>query len=216
MTPTIARAQQTLAGFPAVAGPQRRTRAHHADVAAAAAALGIDEEDDDGAAPSAAAAAADEEDAEAEEEEEAIGEREASASNSLVPLQAPPAGLLFDGTPQTGGAAAAALIAAAAEASGLGPEHYVDITELLTLPQAEAAEKLHVPTSTLSKRWKEAARGRKWPHRAVAKLDKQILCLLHNIPQGSTAQHLPPEVEASLALLMRRRQEMLRPTVIRL
>jgi len=76
--------------------------------------------------------------------------------------------------------------------------------------------KLDMPVSTLSKRWKEAARGRKWPYRTVAKLDKQIMTLLHNIPQGSTPQHLPPEVEASLAVLMRRRQDELRPAIIRI
>jgi hypothetical protein len=35
---------------------------------------------------------------------------------------------------------------------------YVDITEYLNMPQSEAAKKLGIPTSTLSKRWKEAVR----------------------------------------------------------
>lgn len=52
-------------------------------------------------------------------------------------------------------------------------EHtYVDITEYLNLPQTEAAKKLGIPTSTLSKRWKEAAANRKWPYRTVSRLDK--------------------------------------------
>lgn len=59
--------------------------------------------------------------------------------------------------------------------------------EYLTLPQSEAAHKLGIPTSTLSKRWKEAVRARKWPYRTVAKLDKEIMTLLHNIPQGTSA-----------------------------
>ena len=62
---------------------------------------------------------------------------------------------------------------------------YVDITEYLNMPQSEAAKKLGIPTSTLSKRWKEAVRGRKWPYRMICKLDKEIMTLLHNVPQGT-------------------------------
>jgi predicted DNA-binding protein (UPF0251 family) len=50
---------------------------------------------------------------------------------------------------------------------------YADITEYLNLPQAEAAVKLGIPASTLSKRWKEAARNRKWPWRTVCAI---LLC----------------------------------------
>lgn len=92
---------------------------------------------------------------------------------------------------------------------------YVDITEYLALPQSQAAQKLGIPCSTLSKRWKEAVRGRKWPFRTVARLDKQILTLLHNIPESSNAQ-LPPALEKTLAGLMQKRQAVLRPVVIRL
>jgi hypothetical protein len=61
---------------------------------------------------------------------------------------------------------------------------HIDITSYLHLPQTEAAKKLGMPTSTLSKRWKEAVvNNRKWPYRAVTKLDKEIMTLLHNIPQ---------------------------------
>jgi len=95
-------------------------------------------------------------------------------------------------------------------------ENYVDITEYLNLPQVEASRRLGIPTSTLSKRWKEAVVNRKWPYRAVAKLDKEIMTLLHNIPQGPDAPPLPPEIEASLGVLLRRRQEELRTVVIRL
>jgi hypothetical protein len=92
---------------------------------------------------------------------------------------------------------------------------YVDITEYLSYPQAQAAKKLDIPCSTLSKRWSEAVRGRKWPFRTVARLDKEILTLLHNIPEGNNAQ-LPEAIEKSLAKLMRKRQEALRPVIIRL
>jgi hypothetical protein len=70
-----------------------------------------------------------------------------------------------------------------------------------------------------SKRWKEAVRGRKWPYRTVCKLDKEIMALLHNMPQGynlNKETHLPEEIETTLGYLLRKRQEELQPVVIRL
>jgi hypothetical protein len=94
-------------------------------------------------------------------------------------------------------------------------ENYVDITEFMNLPQAEAAKKLGIPSSTLSKRWKEAVQKRKWPWRAVCKIDKEIMTLLHNVPQGHTGP-LPEEMEGRLGRLLRKRQEELKPVVVRL
>jgi len=100
---------------------------------------------------------------------------------------------------------------------GGGDNKYVDITPFLALPQAEAAKKLNIPTSTLSKRWKEAVRGRKWPYRSVCKLDKEIMTLLHNIPHDMDYNdQLPQDIEKDLAELLSRRQEELKPVVIRL
>ena len=95
-------------------------------------------------------------------------------------------------------------------------QKYVEITDYLTLPQSTAAGKLGLPPSTFSKRWKEAACGRKWPYRAVAKIDKEILTLLHNIPHDSTSGKLPEEIENTLSLLMKKRQEELKPVFIRI
>jgi hypothetical protein len=99
-----------------------------------------------------------------------------------------------------------------------GSNHqYLDITQYLDIPQSEAAKRLGIPTSTLSKRWREAVRSRKWPFRAVRSIDKQIMTLLHNVPQNSAApQPLPGELEAELSMLLRKRQEELRPVIIRL
>lgn len=95
-------------------------------------------------------------------------------------------------------------------------QSYVDITEYLNMPQAEAAKKLGIPPSTLSKRWKEAVRKRKWPYRMICKIDKEIMTLLHNVPQGPNAPPLPEEIESALGHLLRKRQEELRPVVIRI
>lgn len=93
---------------------------------------------------------------------------------------------------------------------------FLDITEYLNMPQSEAAKKLGVPPSTMSKRWREAVRQRKWPYRVVCKIDKEIMTLLHNVPQGANAPPLSEDIESALGNLLRKRQEELRPVVIRL
>lgn len=95
---------------------------------------------------------------------------------------------------------------------------YTDITHLLNMPQAKAAEVLGMPMSTLSKRWKEAVRSRKWPFRQVSKLDKEIMTLLHNIPPGTEGDPqgaTPPEIAQALGVLLKRRQDELKPVHIR-
>jgi predicted DNA-binding protein (UPF0251 family) len=44
--------------------------------------------------------------------------------------------------------------------------NYVEITDLLSLPQKEAAKRLGISESMLCKRFKESTR-RKWPYRSV-------------------------------------------------
>jgi len=95
---------------------------------------------------------------------------------------------------------------------------YVDVTPFLVLPQHEAARRLGVPCSTLSKRWKEASVNRKWPYRIVCKLDKEITTLLKNVESSaaSLSSPLSPAIEENLGLLLRKRQEELRTVVIRI
>jgi chaperonin cofactor prefoldin len=95
-------------------------------------------------------------------------------------------------------------------------QRYVDVTGYLNMSQTEAAKQLKVPPSTLSKRWKEAVRNRKWPYRRVQKLDKEITTLLHNVPQGASAPPLPPHIEEELAKLLQLRQKEMQQVIIRL
>lgn len=95
-------------------------------------------------------------------------------------------------------------------------QRYVDITDYLNMPQTKAAQKLGLPTSTLSKRWKEAVCNRKWPYRAVQKLDKEITTLLYNVPTGADAPPLPKDIEESLGRLLRKRDDELRSVVVRI
>jgi len=95
---------------------------------------------------------------------------------------------------------------------------YVDVTPFLILPQHEAARRLGVPCSTLSKRWKEASVNRKWPYRIVCKLDKEITTLLKNVENSANnlSSPLSPAIEENLGLLLKKRQEELRTVVIRI
>jgi hypothetical protein len=100
-----------------------------------------------------------------------------------------------------------------------GEGKFVDISEYLNLPQSKVAKTLGIPSSTLSKRWKEAARARKWPWRTVCKIDKEIMALLHNIPPSVAAkgpEHVPPEIHTRLLALLKQRQDELKPVIIRL
>ena len=54
-------------------------------------------------------------------------------------------------------------------------ENYIDITDLLILPQKEAAKRLGISESMLCKRFKECTK-RKWPYRYVW-LQFVIVCL---------------------------------------
>ena len=90
---------------------------------------------------------------------------------------------------------------------------YCDITPYLDLPQTLAAKKIGIPTSTLSKRWKEAVPFRKWPFRTISKIDKEISAILEEIPVNGDV----PVVHINkLALLIRKRGEELQPVSIRL
>jgi len=102
------------------------------------------------------------------------------------------------------------------ELTPVGPGHsYVDVTPYLDLSQNEAAKKLNIPSSTLSKRWREATVGRKWPYRNIAKVEKEIQTLLKNAPNQDSTK-LPAHMQDTLARLMKRKVEECRQVYIRL
>eukprot|EP01090_Pellita_catalonica_P001796 TRINITY_DN11529_c0_g1_i1.p1 TRINITY_DN11529_c0_g1~~TRINITY_DN11529_c0_g1_i1.p1 ORF type:complete len:255 (-),score=33.58 TRINITY_DN11529_c0_g1_i1:87-851(-) len=95
---------------------------------------------------------------------------------------------------------------------GKGRDFNFDITPLLPLPQADAARAVNMSKPTFCKRWKEAAgNSRKWPHRQVHKIDKQILTLRKQMiadqNRNSTRQY---------SALLRLRKNLLAPIVIKL
>jgi len=90
--------------------------------------------------------------------------------------------------------------------------NYIDITDLLTLPQKEAARRLGISESMLCKRFKECTR-RKWPYRYLRKIDKVINMLnLHKSDDGT----VPKEDQEKLQRLNKEREECLRPVRIRI
>jgi len=102
------------------------------------------------------------------------------------------------------------------ETSNRNGQNYIDITEYLAMPQSDASKKLGIPTSTLSKRWKEAVQGRKWPYRTICKLDKEIMTLLHNVPSDLRPEDLPKDVGDALTVLLNKRAQEMKPVVIRM
>mmetsp|Transcript_8095 Transcript_8095/g.34063 ORF Transcript_8095/g.34063 Transcript_8095/m.34063 type:complete len:132 (+) Transcript_8095:19-414(+) len=88
-------------------------------------------------------------------------------------------------------------------------EVVIDITHLLEQSQVQAARHLGIAPSTLSKRFSAACPGRKWPYRAVQKLEKEIQAL-----KKSAADD--PYFEEDLNRLIAKRDHLLRPAHIRI
>jgi len=99
---------------------------------------------------------------------------------------------------------------------------YINVTPYLHLPQHEAAKELGVPSSTLSKRWREATMNRNWPHRILRKLDKQIHLLIKNaynigncpFREGDDSQS--QQHERNLGYLLAKRREEAKVVFVRL
>jgi hypothetical protein len=103
------------------------------------------------------------------------------------------------------------------------PIEFFEMSKYFVFPQGEAAKKLGVPSSTLSKRWTEAANGRKWPFRSLQKLDRLIVVVLKNYSLKSDnlgeeidISRLPNEDKVYLQQLFTTRKDLIRPVTIRL
>jgi len=85
--------------------------------------------------------------------------------------------------------------------------NYIDITDLLTLPQKEAAMRLGISESMLCKRFKECTR-RKWPFRYLRKIEKTLKMKPEDI--------ITKEDQEKIKKLTKEREECLRPVKIRI
>jgi len=88
---------------------------------------------------------------------------------------------------------------------------FINVAAYLHLPQHEAAKSLGIPSSTLSKRWKEATNNRKWPFRVLAKLDKEIVTLAQNACHSNSEK-----LNFALVKLSEKRKEVVKDIHIRL
>jgi hypothetical protein len=96
-------------------------------------------------------------------------------------------------------------------------EQYIDITPYLAMTQADAASKFGLPTSSLSKLWKESSNGRKWPCGAVSKLDSRIVQFLAAVAQDDVDKgKLSDNAEKQLAVWLQERAVLLKPITIRM
>jgi len=86
-----------------------------------------------------------------------------------------------------------------------------DITNLLSLPQKEAAQRLGISESMLCKRFKECTR-RKWPFRYLRKIEKTIASL----ESQKVIEPLSVEDQDRLEDLLKQRIECLAPVKIRI
>lgn len=91
--------------------------------------------------------------------------------------------------------------------SGKDIQRTVEISKYFHLPQHEAADLLGIPSSTLSKRWKEATVNRSWPHRPLLKIEKAISVL---------SQQKNDYVRDELTELLEKRKELTKPVFVRL
>jgi len=90
-------------------------------------------------------------------------------------------------------------------------DEYLDVTPFISMSQEDAARKLGIPSSTLSKRWREATMNRKWPYRNICKIDREIKTMVANIQNGKN----DPEMQMTLGNLIKKRKEETRTVFIK-
>jgi hypothetical protein len=96
-----------------------------------------------------------------------------------------------------------------------GRKRSLDVTPFFNTLQTDAAAQLGIPVSSLSKRWKKASNGRKWPHRHVLKIDVQIKELLSTVSDEDVdAGKMSIDVESRITALLHKRAACLQPVSI--
>jgi len=96
--------------------------------------------------------------------------------------------------------------------------YYIDITNLLQLPQKEAASKLGISESMLCKRFKESTK-RKWPYRYLRKIEKIIQIHQldnYNNKQENISKNFHKEEKEKIEKLLKEKEECLKPVKIRI
>lgn len=106
-------------------------------------------------------------------------------------------------------------------------EIFMDLSSMFVLSQKEAANRLGMAPSTLSRRWKQvdtefriflniqATKNKKWPNRVLTKLDKRIESLVRNLLRDGNGNLLPNESEQrELFHLNEKRKEISLPVFI--
>lgn len=96
-------------------------------------------------------------------------------------------------------------------------EKSFDISTMVDLSQKDAAKKLGIPGSTLSKKWREATGNRKWPFRTIQKLDHRIHTLFHNhVNAGNKDGSMTKETTVLLEHLLFQRKKETSPVFVKL
>jgi len=93
----------------------------------------------------------------------------------------------------------------------LAKGEFIEVTPFLNMTQKEAAKKVHMSSSTLRKRWKDASMNKKWPRSTLHKLDKEISAIME---VGERNRNLDPSQRERLIELIRKKSDTLQPTYI--
>jgi len=95
--------------------------------------------------------------------------------------------------------------------SSPSPDEF-DVTPYIMMSQEEASKKIGIPSSTLSKRWRESTNNRKWPFRQINKIDREIKNIMGSI---TSSTDISPSQQECLALLLKQRQQEASPVYIK-
>ncbi len=90
-----------------------------------------------------------------------------------------------------------------------------NLGELVSYSQKEVSDMIGIPHSTLSKRWKEATGGRKWPKNKIAQLDRERK-IVERLLTNETDLLKIAQLKQDLKLNKKQRDEEMKSVTIRL